>query len=70
VQSEEVRATEVTPPAVEELGPARQEGEEATGEEKGPREAAPQLTQGGRGIPRPAVKYKKVISRMKAGKQA
>jgi hypothetical protein len=61
VQLEEARATEVAPPAVEEPGPAHQEGEEAAGEEKGPREAAPQPTQGGKGIPRPAGKQARTI---------
>ncbi len=66
---EEVKATEVVPPAME-PEPAPQEGVKAEGEEKGLIEAAPHPTQSGGEVTRPAVKYKKVISRKKAGKQA
>jgi hypothetical protein len=50
--------------------PAHQKRTEAAGKERGPLEAAPHPTQSGKGLKRPAVKYKKVISRKKAGKQA
>jgi hypothetical protein len=69
-EGEDAEPERPAPLAVEEPGPAHQEGEEAAGKEKGSLEAAPQPTQGGKGLPRPTVKYKKVISRKKAGKQA
>jgi hypothetical protein len=65
----EVGATEVAPPAMK-PEPAHQERVEATEREKGLIEVTPRPTQGGKGATRPAVKYKKVISRKKAGKQA
>jgi hypothetical protein len=67
--TEEVGATEVAPHAVK-PEPAHQERAEAAGEERGLTEATPRPIQGGKGATRPAVKYKKVISRKKAGKQA
>jgi hypothetical protein len=70
VQQEETRVTEVTSPAMEELNPAHQEGGGIVEVGEGPHEAGPQPTQEGEGRPRTVVKYKKVISRKKAGKQA
>jgi hypothetical protein len=70
VQQEETRATEVTPLAMEEPSPVHQEGGGVVEVGEGPHEAVPQPTQEGEGRPRTAVKYKKVISRKKAGKQA
>ncbi len=69
VQQEETRATEITPPAVEEPSPAHQEGGELMGVGEDPHEAVPQPTPKGEGRPGTAVQYKKVISRKKAGKQ-
>jgi hypothetical protein len=70
VQQEETRAAEVASPAIEEPGSTHQEESGVAEVERGPHEAAPQPTQEGQGRPRAAVKYKKVISREKAGKQA
>jgi hypothetical protein len=70
VQQEETRATEVAPPAAKEPDPIHQEESEVAEVGRGPHEAAPQPTQEKQGRPRAAVKYKKVISRKKARKQA
>ncbi len=70
VQQEETRATEVAPPATKVPDPTHQEESEVAEVGRGPHEAAPQSTQEKQGRPRTAVKYKKVISRKKAGKQA
>jgi hypothetical protein len=70
VQQEETRATEATPPAMVEPSPAHQEEDGLVEVEEDPHEAVPQPTQKGEGKLRMAVKYKKVISRKKAGKQA
>ncbi len=67
VQQEETRATEVTPPAMVEPSPAHQEEDGLVEVGEDPHEAVPQPTQKGGGRPRTAVKYKKVISRKKAG---
>jgi hypothetical protein len=67
--TEEVRATEVTPPAVQ-PEPAQQRGV-GSAEEKGSlTEAAPRPIPSGEGATEPTIKVKKVISRKKAGKQA
>jgi hypothetical protein len=70
VQQKETRATEVAPPAIKEPDPTQRGESEVTEVEGDPHEAAPQSTQEKQGRPRAAVKYKKVISRKKAGKQA
>ncbi len=69
-QQEEARATEVAPPAMKEPDPTHQEESGVTEAEEDPQEAAPQTARERQGEPRAAVKYKKVISRKKAGKQA
>ncbi len=60
---------EVAPLAIE-PEPTGQGGVEMAGKEGGPSEAVPRPTQSEKEAKRPAVKYKKVISRKKAGKQA
>jgi hypothetical protein len=70
VQQEEAKAAEVAPPAIGEPDPAHQEesGVEEIGRD--PQEAVPQPTQVRQGEQRAPVRYKKVISWKKAGKQA
>jgi hypothetical protein len=69
-QQEETRATEVTPPAMVEPSPAHQEEDGLMEVGEDPHEVVLQPTKEGEGRPRMAVKYKKVISWKKAGKQA
>jgi hypothetical protein len=59
----------VAPLAIE-PGPAHQEKKEMAEKEESLVEAAPRPVQREEGATRPAIKYKKVISRKKAGKQA
>jgi hypothetical protein len=69
-QQEEVRAIEMAPLAV---GEPEQPGREEAGvteAERGPQGTAPQPAKERQREPRAVVKYKKVISRKKAGKQA
>jgi hypothetical protein len=68
-QQEETRAAEAAPPAIKEPNPTRQEESGVSGVGGVPQEAAPQPTQERQGRPKAAVKYKKVISQKKAGKQ-
>jgi hypothetical protein len=75
VQQEEARAIETAPLAIGEPEPPRQEEvgvAEAGGALPGeaPQGATPQPVEGGLRKPEVAVKYKKVISRKKAGEQA
>jgi hypothetical protein len=75
VRQEEARATELIPLAIGEPGPPRREevgDAEAEGGllGKGPQGTAPQPVKGRQEEPKAAMKYKKVISRKKAGKQA
>ncbi len=69
-QQEVTRATEATPPIMAETSPAHPEegGLVEVGED--PQEAILQPTKEGEGEQKTAVKYKKVISRKKAGRQA
>ncbi len=74
-QQEEARATETAPLAIGEQRPPRQEEVEVAEAEGGfpgevPQGTTPQPAEGGQKEPRVAVKYKKVISRKKAGEQA
>ncbi len=75
MQQEEARATETAPLAIGEPGPPRQE-EVVVAEAEGgfpgevPEGTTPQPAKGGQKEPKVAVKYKKVISRKKAGEQA
>jgi hypothetical protein len=66
-QQEEVGSAETEPLAIGEPGPSQQEGG-LPGEV--PQGTTPQLTEEGQKEPKMAVKYKKVISRKKAGEQA
>ncbi len=70
VLQEVTRATEATPPAMAEMSPAQQEEAGLVEVGENPQEAALQPTEERKGRPKTAVKYKKVISRKKAGKQA
>jgi hypothetical protein len=68
-QQEEIRATEMAPLAIGE--PVQLDREEiGVSAEKGPQGTTPQTTKGRQREPKAVVKYKKVISRKKAGKQA
>ncbi len=69
-QQEEAGATEVAPPAVKEPEPTHQEENGGAEVEGDLHEAAPQPAQENPERPGATVKYKKVISRKKAGKQA
>ncbi len=62
-------AAETTPPAAQPR-PAQQEGAEPAGGGGGLTEAAPRPAPGGEEATKPAIKFKRVISRKKAGKQA
>jgi hypothetical protein len=68
-RTEETGAAEVALPEVRPEA-AHQEGVEAAGEGRGLTEARPRPPQGGERAARPAIKFRKVISRKKAGKQA
>ncbi len=70
VQQEEVRATKLAPPAIKEPDPTHQEESGATEVEGDPQEAAPRPARERQRGPKAAVKYKIVISRKKAEKQA
>jgi hypothetical protein len=70
VQQEEARATEVALPAIKEPDPTHQEESGVAEVGRDPQEAVPQPAQERRGELRTPVRYKKVISRKKAGKQA
>jgi hypothetical protein len=70
VQQEVVRATEATPLVMAEASPAHQGEGGLVGEGENPQEAALQPTEERGEGPKTTVKYKKVISRKKAGKQA
>jgi hypothetical protein len=67
--TKEVGATEVTPPAVQ-PEPAQQRGVELAEEKGGLTEATPHPIPSGEGATGPTIKFKKVISRKKAGEQA
>ncbi len=74
-QQEEARAAETAPPAIGEPGPPRQEKAGVAEAEGGlpgevPQGTTPQLVQEEQKELKVAVKYKKVISRKKAGEQA
>ncbi len=74
-QQEEAWATEMAPLAIGEPEPSRREEAGATEAEKGPpqegpQETTPQPAKERQKEPKAVVKYKKVISRKKAGKQA
>jgi hypothetical protein len=69
-QPEEGRATEITPLAIGEPEQPVREEIGVTGAEKSPQEAMPQTAKEKQMEPKAVVKYKKVISRKKAGKQA
>jgi hypothetical protein len=70
VQQEEVRATEMAPLAIKGPEPAHLEETGVTEVEGDPQGAAPQPAKERQREPKATVKYKKVISRKKAGKQA
>ncbi len=70
MQQEVARVTEATPPVMAETSPAHQEEGGLVEVGESPQEAALQPTEERGGRPKMAVKYKKVISRKKAGKQA
>jgi hypothetical protein len=70
VQQEEARATEIAPLAIGEPGQPRREEAGVMEAEGGSQGTAPRPAKGRQGEPKAVVKYKKVISRKKAGKQA
>jgi hypothetical protein len=70
VQQEEARATEVIPPAIKEPDPTHQEESGVAEVGRDPQEAVLQPAQERQGELRAPVRYKKVISQKKAGKQA
>ncbi len=70
VQKEEVRTTEMAPLAVGEPKQPDREEAGATEAERSPQGTASQPAKARQGEPKAVVKYKKVISRKKAGKQA
>jgi hypothetical protein len=69
VHAEEAGAAEAAPPAVQ-PEPAQQRGAESVEEEGGLTEATPRPVPSGERATEPTIKFKKVISRKKAGKQA
>jgi hypothetical protein len=69
MRAEATGAAKVTSPEMRPKA-ARQEEGEAAEEGKGLTEARPRLPQGREGAAKPAIKFRKVISRKKAGKQA
>ncbi len=69
-QQEEARAMEAPPLAAREPDQPDQEEAGGTGAERSPQGTAPQPDKGRQREPKAVVKYKKVISRKKAGKQA
>jgi hypothetical protein len=70
VQQKETKATEMAPRAIGEPEPTHQEETGVTEVEGDPQGTAPQPAKERREEPKTAVRYKKVISRKKAGKQA
>jgi hypothetical protein len=70
VQQKEIKATEMAPLAIGEPEQPHQEETGVTEVEEDPQGNTPQPTEGRREEPKAAVKYKKVISQKKAGKQA
>ncbi len=70
VQQEEAKATEMAPLAIKGPEPAQLEETGVTEVEGDPQGAAPQPAKERQREPKATVKYKKVISRKKAGKQA
>ncbi len=69
VQQEQARTTEMAPLAIGEPEQPPREEAGVTEAEGGPQGTGPQLAKGRQREPKAVVKYKKVISRKKAGKQ-